>query len=57
MLAVRPAAFNITVTPRFTRRDDVRVAVRNGTIRPQARATVLEAADVLVAGMADESIL
>jgi integrase len=41
----------------ITWRDDVRVAVRNGTIRPAARTTVLEAADAFVAGMADGSIL
>jgi integrase len=41
----------------ITWRDDVRVAVRTGTIRPQARTTVVEAADALVAGMRDGSIL
>src|SRR5688572_25239671 len=40
-----------------TWRDDVRVAVRNGTIRPAARTTVREAADALVSGMADGSVL
>ena len=39
----------------ITWRDDVRVAVRNGTIRPQTRMTVAQAADALVAGMADGS--
>jgi integrase len=41
----------------ITWRDDVRVAVRTGTIRRQARATVAEAADTLVAGMIDGTIL
>jgi integrase len=35
----------------------VRVAVRTGTIRPAARMTVLGAADALVAGMADGTVL
>jgi integrase len=38
-------------------RDDVRVAVRIGTVRPQTRTTVAQAADALVAGMADGSVL
>jgi integrase len=41
----------------ITWRDDVRVAVRNGTIRPAARTTVGQAADALVAGMADGTVL
>jgi integrase len=38
-------------------RDDVRIAVRNGTVRPQSRTTVLEAAESLMAGMTDGSVL
>jgi integrase len=38
-------------------RDDVRIAVRNGTVRPQSRTTVLEAAEALVAGISDGSVL
>jgi integrase len=38
-------------------RDDVRIAVRSGTVRPHSRTTVQEAADALVAGMTDGSIL
>jgi hypothetical protein len=41
----------------ITWRDDVRVAVRTGTIRPQTRTTVQEAADALVAGMNDGTVL
>jgi integrase len=41
----------------ITWRDDVRVAVRNGTIRPRTRTTVQEAADALVAGMNDGTVL
>lgn len=41
----------------ITWRDDVRVAVRNGTMRQPARTTVAEAAQALIAGMADGTIL
>ena len=38
-------------------RDDVKVAVRKGIIRPATRQTVAEAAESLVAGMRDGSVL
>src|SRR4051812_35164036 len=38
-------------------RDDVRIAIRNGTLRPQSRQTVDEAADALLAGMRDGTLL
>jgi integrase len=38
-------------------RDDMRIALRNGTVRPPTRTTVAQAADALVAGMADGTIL
>jgi integrase len=38
-------------------RDDLRVAVRSGTVRPQSRTTCQQAADVLVAGMRDGTVL
>jgi integrase len=41
----------------ITWRDDVRVAVRTGTIRPQARTTVAEAAQALIAGIGDGTVL
>jgi integrase len=41
----------------ITWRDDMRVAIRSGTVRPQSRTTVQQAADALIAGMTDGSIL
>jgi len=38
-------------------RDDVRIAIRNGTLRPQSKQTVDEAADALLAGMRDGTLL
>jgi integrase len=40
-----------------TWRDDIRVAVRNGTVRPAARTTVTQAAHALIAGMDDGTVL
>jgi integrase len=38
-------------------RDDVRIAVRNGSLRPQSKQTVGEAATTLLEGMKDGSLL
>jgi integrase len=40
-----------------TWRDDMKIAVRHGKVRPHTRTTVSQAADALVAGMADGTIL
>jgi integrase len=40
-----------------TWRDDMKIAIRHGKVRPQTRTTVSQAADALVAGMADGTIL
>lgn len=40
-----------------TWRDDVRIAIRNGTLRPQSKQTLGEAAAALLEGMRDGSVL
>jgi integrase len=40
-----------------TWRDDVRIAVRNGTVRPQTKRTMADAAALLIEGMTDGSWL